>query len=108
MARLLALVALLPLAAHADAPAPAEKPPAIVVAFKKGIPVERAEEVLKKLGRPFHSGSDSSRGKVFFYSHGPQYLVDVAKDEQPAFLARAKKESTIAEAWVADWSIQKD
>jgi hypothetical protein len=91
--------------AHATDPPPR---PSIVVAFKKGVTAERAAEVMKRLGLPFHSGSDSSRGKQFFYSHGPQYLVEAAPAEQRAYLDRAKKERDVAEAWLADWKTQKD
>ena len=82
--------------------------PNVVVAFKKGVTEAQARAVLEPLGVPFHPGSDSSRGKVFFYSHGPQFLLTVEPGKVTATIAKLRQSQRVAEAWEADWAITKD
>ncbi|HZS40301.1 MAG TPA: hypothetical protein VFF06_25895 [Polyangia bacterium] len=80
----------------------------MVVVFNKGVASDRASAVLEQLGWDFHEGSDSSRGKKYFYSHGPQFLVEVPDAELDRFKRSVKKRSEIFEAYPADRSVQKD
>jgi hypothetical protein len=80
----------------------------MIVVFNKGVTGARCEQVLKELGWSFHAGSDSSRGKKYFYDHGPQLTVRVPGAELERFRGRAKQYSEIFETYQADRSIQKD
>jgi hypothetical protein len=97
------------LASLAIAPAVAA-PPTVeqIIVFQKSVAAARADAILKQLGWPFHSGSDSSRGKKYFYDHDPQFSVQVPADELPRFRARVKQQPEIFETHPADRSVQKD
>jgi hypothetical protein len=83
-------------------------PAAMIVVFNKNVPDARAAELLTALGWPFHSGSDSSRGKVYFYAHGPQFTVRVPPADIGRFTAQTKTRREIFETYRANYDVQKD
>ncbi len=86
-------------------PAPKEQ---LVVVFKKGTPAAQAQALLAKQPHPFHEGSDSSRGKLYFYRAGPRFLVDVPAGAQEALAKSLRASPLVYEVYRADWNIQKD
>lgn len=79
----------------------------LVVVFAHGVSEAAAEAILAGQGFAFHSGSDSSRGKGYFYANGPQYLVRVPAAARAGFEA-ALKRAEVHEVYQADWSTEKD
>jgi hypothetical protein len=63
---------------------------------------------LDEQGQPYRTGMDSSRGKHYFYSTGPKFLVDVQKDKISKFMEDLNSQSEIHEVYKADWNILKD
>jgi hypothetical protein len=88
--------------------APAAPKEQLVVVFAKGVAQAKAEAVLRQQPYPWRQGSDSSRGKVYFYRTGPKYLLDVPAAEQAAVMERLRKAAGVYEVYQADWQIQKD
>jgi hypothetical protein len=79
----------------------------MVFVFKKNISKEDAEAFIQKVGLPSHPGADASRGKIYFYSTGPKYIVIVppAREHDIELL---RFEPQIHEIYPADRTIQKD
>jgi hypothetical protein len=80
----------------------------MVVVFKKDIPLEIAKKVMDDQKRPYRTGMDSSRGKQYFYSTGPKFLVKVKSDEIQEFTEHFQSLSEVYEVYEADWKIIKD
>lgn len=80
----------------------------LVVVFQKDVTDEAATAVLEQLGRPYREGSDSSRGKGYFYAHGPHFIVTLPVADRAAFEEAAKTKKEIFETYEPDWDIQKD
>ena len=81
----------------------------LIVVFNKDVSEEDAEAILKEHeGISFKSGMDSSRGKVYFYSTGPKFIVTVESDKRSAFLNNIKENPDLHEIYVADWEKTKD
>lgn len=82
----------------------------LIVVFKKYVTVERAEEVLRDNGvTVYREGMDSSKGKIYFYSTGPKFIVTFSSLEQKEKFAGANKNhKDIHEIYTPDWNLQKD
>jgi hypothetical protein len=82
---------------------------ALIVVFKKEITGAFAEELLTKAGVIFHSGMDSSRGKLYFYKTGPKFIVTFESEEQKdVFQKKYENAEAIYEIYKPNWDIQKD
>jgi hypothetical protein len=81
----------------------------LIVVFKKGVDEDFAIKILKLLNINFENRSDSSRGKVYFYNHGPQLLLKFSSDEEiNNFQNKAKEIEEIFEIYKPNWNIAKD
>ena len=79
-----------------------------VLVFKKEITREAAEAFIASRKIKARFGSDSSRGKVFFYNHGPQFITDVDFKIENELLEGLRAASEISEVYKAQWNIKKD
>lgn len=81
----------------------------LIVVFKKDIELQKAVEILNRSGVEYREGIDSSRGKQYFYSTGPKFIVTFnTEEEKEKFLSEYKNKEEIHEIYVPDWTIQKD
>ncbi len=79
-----------------------------VVVFKKGTPPETAKGLLRASGCSFREGSDSSRGKQYFYATGPKFLVAAGVDGTEKLKRELSGKPEVFEIYEADDSVQKD
>ena len=80
----------------------------IIVVFKKDIPIEQADVVMKKLKLSYHEGMDSSKGKLYFYATGPKFIVKVPLSHKDEFMKKIMEDQIVFEAYEANYNIQKD
>jgi hypothetical protein len=81
----------------------------LVVVFKKEISEEKSLEIMNKIGYAFRSGMDSSKGKVYFYSTGPKFIVDIISEENiDTVINKYTSFSEVFEIYKANWNIVKD
>ena len=81
----------------------------LIVVFKKTVEPEQANEILDKTGVVYREGMDSSRGKVYFYSTGPKYILTFKTDEdKQAFIKKHKGKRVVHEMYTPDWTKAKD
>lgn len=79
-----------------------------IIVFKKEVPLSDAELIMKKSELAFTAGSDSSKGKVYFYSTGPKFRIESTQDNQEKILNYFKSQNQIFEVYEANWNITKD
>ncbi|HSY60711.1 MAG TPA: hypothetical protein VK796_02495, partial [Cytophaga sp.] len=60
----------------------------LIVVFKEGVGLRSAQAILDRSGVKYREGMDSSRGKLYFYSTGPKFIL--------TFETEQEKESIIA------------
>ncbi|MBS1652797.1 MAG: hypothetical protein JSU07_12380 [Bacteroidetes bacterium] len=81
----------------------------IIIVFKIDITEEFAENYLTKLGIAFREGMDSSKGKIYFYSTGPKYILTFTSEkDKKEFMSKHAKDKEIHEIYTPNWKIQKD
>ena len=74
----------------------------IIVVFKKDIPIEQADVVMKKLKLSYHEGMDSSKGKLYFYATGPKFIVKVPLSHKDEFMKKIRLKTSI------EWFTQEE
>lgn len=82
----------------------------LIVVFKKDVTPDEAESILKTTGVPnYREGMDSSRGKIYFYSTGPKFILTFDMiEEREKFLSANEKDDRIHEMYIPNWKMQKD
>lgn len=82
----------------------------LIVVFKKDVTPDEADAMLKNSGAPkYRNGMDSSRGKIYFYSTGPKFILTFdAADERKKFLSANEGDARIHEMYIPDWTKSKD
>lgn len=81
----------------------------LIVVFKKDILKEDAQRLLEATGIPCRKGMDSSRGKIYFYSTGPKFILTFEDETQrKKFIGEYHGTENIHEVYEPDWDIQKD
>lgn len=80
----------------------------MIVVFKKNVPVEKANSILFEKGYIFYEGMDSSKGKQYYLTTGPKYIVKVPPEKVAAFIDETKNIFQVYEVYRADWTIEKD
>lgn len=83
-------------------------PKEIIVVFQKIISKEQALKIMTAFQAPYREGMDSSRGKKYFYSTGPKFIVKVVSEKLANFLKGCAEIKEIHECYVADWDVIKD
>lgn len=54
----------------------------LIAVFKKEIDLPAAQTILQKTGTTYRKGMDSSRGKLYFYSTGPKFILTFSTEEE--------------------------
>lgn len=81
----------------------------VIVVFKKEIEISNAESILESAGTKYRKGMDSSRGKIYFYSTGPKFILTFdTKRARELFISAFKDRKEIHEVYIPDWNITKD
>jgi len=81
----------------------------LIVVFKAGIDLQNAKVILDRSGIKYRNGMDSSRGKLYFYSTGPKFILTFeTEQEKESMIAVFEKQPEIHEVYTPDWDIQKD
>lgn len=81
----------------------------LIVVFAKDIAISRAKSILESAGAKYREGMDSSRGKIYFYSTGPKFILTFdTMRAQREFVTSFKARREIHEVYVPDWKIKKD
>lgn len=80
----------------------------VAVVFKKEVLLEEAKKIMEEFDLPFSEGSDSSRGKAYFYSTGPKFIIHVNDVDISGFILRCKDNKKIHECYEPNWDIMKD
>ena len=82
----------------------------LIVVFKKDVTLDEADSMLKnsEVGS-YRKGMDSSRGKIYFYSTGPKFILtfDTAQEKEK-FMSDNKGAAIIHEMYTPDWTKRKD
>lgn len=81
-----------------------------IVVFKKNITDEAAENWMKSINVTYRKGMDSSRGKIYFYSTGPKYIIKFTDEAQKQSFNMEHYDflPEIHEIYTADWDKAKD
>lgn len=81
----------------------------LIAVFKKEVSEEAAQAVLNEFGVAYRQGMDSSRGKIYFYSTGPKFILTFASErERKKFVSGIKRREEIYELYIPDWGKRKD
>jgi hypothetical protein len=81
----------------------------LIVVFKKDIELEKAEDILNNAGANHRQGMDSSRGKLYFYSTGPKFILTFeAEQHREKFASDYENLPEIHEIYTPDWTKCKD
>ncbi|MDO1451457.1 hypothetical protein Q0590_34605 [Rhodocytophaga aerolata] len=81
----------------------------LVAVFKKDIQLSQAQELLDKTGISYRKGMDSSKGKLYFYSTGPKFILTFeSQADKETFIAQHAKKEAFHELYTPDWTKQKD
>ena len=81
----------------------------LVAVFKKDIQPQQAQELLDKIGVKYRKGMDSSRGKLYFYSTGPKFILTFERQsDKETFIAQHAKMEAFHEIYTPDWTKHKD
>ncbi|WP_299464380.1 hypothetical protein [uncultured Microscilla sp.] len=82
---------------------------ALVVVFKLKQTEDNCNHLLQQWNCTYYSGMDSGKGKKYFYSTGPKFIVNFPnKTQAQAFIDEHKKMPEIHEIYPPDWGIFKD
>ena len=81
----------------------------LIVVFKKDIDLQNAQAILNNTGVKYREGMDSSRGKLYYYSTGPKFIL-AFETEQRKELINSEFENMIEihEVYTPDWDKCKD
>ncbi|MBS1647280.1 MAG: hypothetical protein JST67_08060 [Bacteroidetes bacterium] len=80
----------------------------LVVVFHLEVPEAKAQAILEAAGFPYKEGA-AGRGKIYFYSTGPTFIVTFDTKKQQKELEKThKKTPEIYEMWERDKSKRKD
>ena len=60
----------------------------VCIVFTKDTTGHAARTLLEGFDLPFREGSDSSKGKVYYYSTGPKYIMHVPRSEASAVVRK--------------------
>lgn len=81
----------------------------LIAVFKQPVELEDAQALLRIKAIRYRTGMDSSRGKLYFYSTGPKFiltfLTDIEKTDAKAYLEALTE---IHEVYTPDWDKCKD
>ena len=80
----------------------------MIVVFQEGVDEAAAKAMLDATRLPYRSGSDSSRGKAYFYAHGPQFIVATDTAGGAVLKNTLGSRPEVFEVYEADWEAQKD
>lgn len=81
----------------------------LVVVFKKGIDLLNAETILNKTGVKYREGMDGSRGKLYFYSTGPKFILTFETELiKENLITEFEKLNEVHEVYTPDWDKCKD
>jgi hypothetical protein len=81
----------------------------MVVVFKKEISEKNTQEWLDKTGYYFHTGADSSKGKIYHSKTGKKYHIYFPNEaEKTEFLKKYQNQPEIYEIYEPNWDIIKD
>lgn len=81
----------------------------LVVVFIKSVELEAAQDILNKAGVNYRKGMDSSRGKLYWYSTGPKFILTFeTEQEKERIQLEFEKVKKIHEVYTPDWDKCKD
>lgn len=81
----------------------------LIAVFKKTVEPEQARELLDKAGVVYREGMDSSRGKIYFYSTGPKFILTFQTEkEKGEFISQNARRGEFHEIYTPNWQAQKD
>jgi hypothetical protein len=81
----------------------------LVIVFKKEIELDKALAILDGTGIKYRKGMDSSKGKIYFYSTGPKFILTFETNERKdAFITEYENKKEVYEIYAPDWAITKD
>jgi hypothetical protein len=81
----------------------------LVAVFKKAIQLKQAQELLEETGVRYRKGMDSSRGKLYFYSTGPKFILTFeSQPDKETFIAQYAQMEAFHEIYTPDWTKHKD
>ncbi len=81
----------------------------LIVVFKKDLKKEDAELILSQFKDIiYREGMDSSRGKAYFYSTGPKYIINMDINIKANFINQIESNPKLHEVYEADWNKLKD
>ena len=74
----------------------------LIVVFKKEVKLEIAKAILNQFNEiTFTEGMDSSRGKAYFYSTGPKFIIKIAGEYKKNFETEIEQFSELYEVYDA-------
>lgn len=81
----------------------------LIVVFKKDIGLQNAQAILNRTGAKYREGMDSSRGKLYYYSTGPKFILTFETEQRKELInAEFEKMIEIHEVYTPDWDKCKD
>lgn len=80
----------------------------LIIVFKKEIEQPAAENFLKKSKVIYREGMDSSRGKIYFYSTGPKFILTLRQKKKKEISYPQIKKEEVYEIYEPDWDKRKD
>ncbi len=80
----------------------------ICVVFKMDTPFAGAISLLSTLPYPYREGGDSSRGRLYFDSTGPKFIITASSTEVERCIAAMSASPIVYEAYVANFEFFKD
>jgi hypothetical protein len=81
----------------------------LIVVFKKDIELEAAQPILDKACVKYREGMDGSRGKLYFYSTGPKFILTFQTElEKERINSEFEKMKEMHEVYTPDWDKCKD
>lgn len=82
---------------------------ALIAVFKKEVEAASAEAMLSGLQVKYRKGMDSSRGKLYFYSTGPKFILTFETEADKERIRRALDDAgELHEVYEPDWDKCKD
>ena len=81
----------------------------LIMVFKKEISLRKSKIILNKIGVKYREGMDSSRGKIYFYSTGPKFILTFeTEEEKDKFENKYQELNEVHEIYTPDWDKRKD
>lgn len=81
----------------------------LIAVFKKDIKLETAQSILDNAHVKYREGMDSSRGKLYFYSTGPKFILTFETEQEKEHInSTFNKMKEIHEVYTPDWDKCKD